>query len=120
MNSKPCSVCRGQQVIQTPDQRLYQRCPICHGTGQQRTPLFRVYDLSQALTALQTNVQVVIPISDYDFEWQYLTAFSTGAFSALISDGGKNRDFSIDAAPRSCRRRIESRSRSLQTKRCVS
>lgn len=94
---RPCKLCAHSQLpghVASPA-GVWQRCPACDGSGKEpRAPLFYVYEMDVDLTALQENSINTLQINDYDFQWQFAMASSTGAFSALITDGSSKRQFS--------------------------
>ena len=97
MPKQACKFCAhsGQSGYVVSPGGLWQRCPACEGTGEEpRAPLFYEYELDIALAANQANAIATLQINDYDFRWQFAMASSTGAFSALITDGSSKRQFS--------------------------
>jgi hypothetical protein len=74
---------------------LWQRCPACDGTGvEPPVPLFFEYELDLTLTANEENLVGSVQVNDKDFKWIFAMAQSTGAFSALVTDGSSKRQFS--------------------------
>ena len=96
MQSKQqCPICSGQGVMPTPRGELYQRCPLCDGLGHaQAGQEFHAYGAYAALAANAVDVDASIMIDEYPWRLLYLTAESQGAFSALLGDVGRNKDFS--------------------------
>ncbi len=94
---RPCKFCAGSGhpgYVVSPG-GLWQRCPACDGKGKEpQAPLFYEYEMDVQLTALQANAIATLQINDYDFRWDFAMASSTGAFSALITDGSSKRQFS--------------------------
>jgi len=91
---KPCTYCKGAKAIQ--GTLGIQKCPVCDGSGvDPRSGLFYTYRMAPVvLGANQANLQAVVTIVNWDFEWLELTGESTGAFSFLITDLGTSRQFS--------------------------
>lgn len=95
---KVCRGCSGRGQMRTPDNRMWQQCPSCGGSGQNQQ-VFRVpFDYvwpSIVLTALQANVPATLQIDqDSDFEWIWIAGDRTGAYRIQLRDGSTGRTLS--------------------------
>jgi len=84
-----CDVCNGGKFLQVGNQAV--TCPSCNGSGRQYDPgLEFTYSLPIALIANQAiNDQAILIQNSRPFRWLFAIASSTGAFSALVKDGGR-------------------------------
>lgn len=97
---RPCKFCShsGQPGLVVSPGGLWQRCPVCNGTGKEpAVPLQFTYEIDTALAANAVNTQASVQVNDKDFKWIFAMAVSTGAFSALVTDGSSKRQFSNQA-----------------------
>ncbi len=94
MSNGSCQFCQGQGVVTSPS-GLYQRCPICDGTGK-AAPVEELFEYGLNFLAVGANgaFSGSATITGSDFEWQYAMAQSTGPFTITVTDGGTSTPFS--------------------------
>lgn len=93
---RACSLCNGQGVIKNPGGSLFQKCPLCDGSGQERRggmPFAFILE-RLPLNANVLNDQSALQIQLGDFVPHFLVAASSGIFSAQLSDLSKQQPFS--------------------------
>jgi hypothetical protein len=94
---KVCKGCSGKGSVRTPDNRMWQQCPLCSGSGANQQ-VFRVpFDYvwpSIVLTALG-KLQPTLQIDqDSDFEWIWVVSDQTGAWNVILKDASTGRTLS--------------------------
>ena len=81
-------------MVQSPS-GLWQRCPICEGTGKAFDPGIEfIYRMSPVTLAGNGQSSQIITILNWPFRWQMLTGEFTGAFTVFFTDLGTGRQFS--------------------------
>lgn len=91
-----CSTCNGTGMIQSPS-GLWQKCPMCEGTGQQFDPGAEFSYQIDAVLAANAQGVFTSQILNVPFRWRWPIGFSTGAYSVLVQDNRSGRQFSNEA-----------------------
>lgn len=94
MSNQTCQFCKGQGVVTSPS-GLYQKCPICDGSGK-AAPVEELFEYGLTFLNVAGNgaFSGSATITDADFEWQYAMAVATGPFTITVTDGGTKQPFS--------------------------
>jgi hypothetical protein len=90
-----CKTCNGTGALNlgSPQQPSVVTCPNCGGEGKQPDPgLQYSYEITLALTN-QNVIAGSVTVQKKDFEWQFFTYVSTGAFLIQVFDGFTQRPF---------------------------
>ncbi len=90
-----CAGCHGRRILPNSAGNPVV-CPLCNGTGKMeplydRLPYY--YVINEVLLALGTirRALSIEPIAD--FEWVWLMANSTGAYTTQLTDGSSGRQY---------------------------
>ncbi len=106
---KLCDLCHGGKAIATPDNKAWQKCPLCGGSGEdsaldQYTYVIPfVYGANAYIPANQQNAPLSVQIGmGLDFECYFWNVQASGVFSATVSDGGRQYAFSNAPVHQNC------------------